>query len=338
MSFLRSILTLAAAGLVLATAFALAARLWWPFELFSHFRLQYAVTALVLGLAALALRAYPTAAVLAAVALVHGWAIKDLWLGGGGMAGATPMAGVPLRVLSANVLASNPAPDQVLDFILAADADLVVLVDARGERWREVLAKIGVTYPYQAPEARGRDDHTAVILFSRLPILEHRRVRRPGGRESNVLAEIAVGDCTIAVAAVHFISPSPIDAHDTRRRDRGLAYLAESIEGTDRPMIVAGDFNTSPWSPQFRDLLAATELHDAAVGHGYIGTWPRWFWPMRIPIDHILVKGLAVATITRGPAIGSDHFPIVADLRLVGGCSDRAQRGRRALPPGAHAG
>ena len=75
---LNVILMLAAAGLVLASAFALGARLWWAFDLFSHFRLQYLVAALMLLVAALALRNYPAAALLAAVALVHGWAIKDL--------------------------------------------------------------------------------------------------------------------------------------------------------------------------------------------------------------------------------------------------------------------
>ena len=75
---LRLILAVATAGLALVTIFALSARLWWAFDLFSHFRLQYVAIAAVLCVAALAIRAYPSAAVLAAVALVHGWAIKDL--------------------------------------------------------------------------------------------------------------------------------------------------------------------------------------------------------------------------------------------------------------------
>jgi hypothetical protein len=98
---------LTAAGLALATAGALSARLWWLFDLFSHFRLQYVIAASVLAVAALAVRVYPAAVVLAAVALVHGWAVRDLWLGGGTVVAAAP-AGVPLRVASANVLASNP--------------------------------------------------------------------------------------------------------------------------------------------------------------------------------------------------------------------------------------
>ena len=82
-------------------------------------------------------------------------------------------------------------------------------------------------------------------------------------------------------------------------------------------MIVAGDFNVTPWSPHFRDLLKAAGLRNAACGPGYLATWPRWFWPARIPIDHVLLKGpWAVTTLRLGPAFGSDHYPIIADLCL----------------------
>ena len=336
MAFVRLMLALAAAGLLLVTTLVLAAPLWWLGDLFSHFRLQYALAALILGLAALALRAYPAAVVLAAVALVHGWAIKDLWLGGG-LSGVTPMTGLPLRIVSANVLAGNSAPSRVLDFVLAADADLVVLVDAQGERWREVLATIKLRYPHWAPKTAWRDGGApVVVLFSRHPILDYQIVRAPGGRGSNILAEIAVAKCRLAVAAVHTASPSPTDSHDTRRRNRALAFIGKRIQYTHEPMIVTGDFNTSPWSPHFRDFLAATGLRNAADGHGYIGTWPGWSRLLRIPIDHVLIKGpLTVATITRGPAIGSDHFPIVADLHIAGKCEialDPLVEGSRSAP------
>ena len=139
----------AVAGLALVTVFAVSARIWWAFDVFSHFRLQYSVIALVLCGAAFAVRAYPSTAVLAAVALVHGWAIKDLWVGGSAEAG---FDGTPVRVASANVRKRNPAPEEVLNFVRDSDADVMVLVDARGKRWRDVLWAIGADYPYRAPE------------------------------------------------------------------------------------------------------------------------------------------------------------------------------------------
>jgi endonuclease/exonuclease/phosphatase (EEP) superfamily protein YafD len=312
---LNLIVMLAAAGLVLATACALGARLWWAFDLFSHFRLQYLVAALILLAAALALRNYPAATLLAAVALVHGWAIKDLWLGG--TASAAP-GGAPLRVMSANVLAANPTPDAILELVRAADADLVVLVDAKRRRWRPVLSELGTLYPHQAPSSWRAG--APVILLSRHPVVAEEVVQAPGGRRPYLMAELAVGGQPLVVVAVHPSSPSPSEPGHSRRRNRELDHIAAVVSDTDRPAIVAGDFNTTPWSPHFRDLVAAGGLRNAAGGHGYVATWPTWFWPALIPIDHVLLKGpLAVTTVRRGPPVGSDHYPLIADLRLPPG-------------------
>lgn len=302
------VLLVAATGLVLATGCALAARLWWVFDLFSHFRLQYLVAAAILGLVALAMRAWPTAALLAAVALVHGFAIRDLWLGGMPAAAA---GGMPFRVLTINVLAHNLTPDAVFQFVSASDADLVVLVDAKRWRWRQVVSDLGRPYPYQAP--RSWPEPPPVFVLSRFPIVTGDVGAEDdvaaGGRRPYLMAELAVGGQTLVVAGVHASLRAP--------GRRALARLAEIVSSTDRAVIVAGDFNSTPWSPHFRDLLGRAGLRNAADGQGYIATWPRWFWPAQIPIDHVLLKGpCAVTALRRGPALGSDHYPIIADLCL----------------------
>ncbi len=335
---------LAAAGLVLATGCTLAARFWWLFDLFSHFRLQYVVAAGTLGVVALAMRAWPTAAVLVLVALVHGfaikdlwatkdlWAIKGLWAAKGLRLGRTPAAaagGMRLRVLSLNVLAHNLTPNAVFQFVRASDADLVVLVDAKRWRWRQVVADLGRPYPYQAPLRWPQPP--PVFVFSRFPIVradigsddivadERERLRAP---RPYLVVELAVGGQTLVVAGVHStwlgpgLGPGP-GATGHHRRQRDLDRLGAIVRTIDRPVIVAGDFNSTPWSPHFGDLLRAAGLRNAADGQGYIATWPCWFWPAQIPIDHVLLKGpLAVLGLRRGPALGSDHYPLIADLCL----------------------
>jgi endonuclease/exonuclease/phosphatase (EEP) superfamily protein YafD len=208
----------------------------------------------------------------------------------------------------------------VLQFARAADADLVVLVDARQRRWQPVLDALAELYPYRAPRAwRARPP---VILLSRHPIISAKVMEAPRSRRPYLVAEVQVGEQTLVIAGVHPSSPSPSEPRDSRRRNRELDHIAEVAGEADRPLIVAGDFNTTPWSPYFHDLLTAAGLRNAADGQGYIGTWPTWFWPALIPIDHVLVRGpLAVTTVRRGPAVGSDHYPIIANLRLVAGPS-----------------
>lgn len=301
-----------AAALVAITAAVFSARLWWAFDLFTHFRLQYVVVAVVLGVAAVAVGAHVSATALAVVAIVHGWAIKDLWIGDPGDAGG---AGTPLRIISANVLGTNATPDQVLAFLRGAEADVVVLVEVGTERWDGVLAELAILYPYRAPDQERRRD--TVRLLSRYPVLNAQLVEPEGGRRPYLEAEIDVGSTPVVVIGVHPPSPSPSDATDSRRRNRQLDHIAAVVEDHDRPLIVAGDFNTSPWSPHFHDFIAATGLRNAAEGHGWIATWPAGFWPAQVPIDHVLVRGPLVSHIRRGPFIGSDHYPLIADLRLV---------------------
>jgi endonuclease/exonuclease/phosphatase (EEP) superfamily protein YafD len=317
---LKLIVTLAASGLALVTLFALSARLWWAFDLFSHFRLQYLIAAACLCVVALAIRARPAAAVLAVVVLVHGFAIKDLWLGG---TASAALGGTPVRVVSANVWAENPTPAKALQFVRASDPDLVVLVDARSRRWRRALAELEALYPYHSQRswptegARG-PKAAAVILFSRYRILAEKVVSPPKGRRPYLVANLEVGGRALTLVGVHSLSPFPDEPGRSRRRNRELDHIAEAIRNTEGPVIAAGDFNATPWSPHFQDLVAAGGLRNAILGHGYVATWPTWFWPALIPIDHVLVKGpLAVTTLRRGPGIGSDHYPLIADLRLL---------------------
>lgn len=313
---MRTVLALAAAALALATACALAARLSWAFDLFSHFRPHYAALAFLLGVVAFVARAYPAALALAAITLLNGWAVRDLWLGGGAAAAAAQEA-IPIRVLSANVLAANPTPGKVVDLVRESEADVVVLVDAEGERWREALAALGEIYPHRVPD-RWRAG-APVVLFSRWPVPAETVVQPAAAERPYVVARLAAPGATPLVVGVHPASPSPTEPEDSRERNYQLDHIGATVEGIAGPVVLAGDLNTTPWSPHFRDLLAATGLRDAGTGQGWLPTWPVRLGPVGIPIDHVLVRGeVAVAGLRRGPDIGSDHYPLIADLRVGG--------------------
>ncbi len=91
------------------------------------------------------------------------------------------------------------------------------------------------------------------------------------------------------------------------------------------PLIVAGDFNLTPWSPRFPAVLSASGLKLADTGSIWPHTWPApsgWFYGGLVvrgfPIDHILVsRHFALLAARRGPDIGSDHLPVIVDLALA---------------------
>ena len=87
------------------------------------------------------------------------------------------------------------------------------------------------------------------------------------------------------------------------------------IEG---PKLLIGDLNISMWSHLYDDFETATGMTNTRRGFGAIPTWPQQLPFGRIPIDHCLVSThFAVVDTRRGPAIGSDHLPLIVDLSLL---------------------
>jgi endonuclease/exonuclease/phosphatase (EEP) superfamily protein YafD len=83
----------------------------------------------------------------------------------------------------------------------------------------------------------------------------------------------------------------------------------------DGRVVMLGDFNTTPYSPIFPEVLKIGRLRDSALGFVPQTTWQSRFPLFGLPIDHILVgHGVSVLDRHVGAGIGSDHFPIIADL------------------------
>lgn len=145
-----------------------------------------------------------------------------------------------------------------------------------------------------------------VALLSRLPIRSTRIVdlgrvveRWDVADRYAILAEVAIGDTTVTVTALHLSFALPNALAQLRRLGGFLP--------THRPSVVAGDCNL--WGP-----LAATTLgnHRRAVrGRS---------WPAARPhsqLDHILVsRSVAVLRSEVLPPAGSDHRPVQAQLEV----------------------
>lgn len=129
----------------------------------------------------------------------------------------------------------------------------------------------------------------------------------------------AGGDSTLAFTNTH------LDSRSADRRRASVVQLAEWLAGTagEGPSIVVGDFNTGPDDPVF-ELLAEAGLRSAlppeagGTNHRFTGTAEGR------RLDHILVsrhfevlKGRVSYLRPRG-RLPSDHWPVVADLRLHG--------------------
>ena len=187
--------------------------------------------------------------------------------------------------------------------------------------WAGALSALAKHYPFS--EVVPRQGAFGIGVLSR-HVLHHVEVLDLGHPSyPAILARLHAGERRLALLAAH--PPPPVaDALFAARNDQ-LRELAGLIHGIASPKVLVGDLNTSPWSPYFSRLLRQSGLANARDGFGILPTWPSFFRPAMIPIDHCLISpGVGVKHMTTGPDIGSDHLPVIIDLLV-----------ERAGPPAA---
>jgi endonuclease/exonuclease/phosphatase (EEP) superfamily protein YafD len=298
----------ALAGVCAASVAAWLAPFGWPFELFSHFRPQLAVTAALLVPALVFSRA-PRAALLATglAALLFLPSAQRL------------LADVPAPacgtnafvVVTANVQFSNDDPQRFLDWVAQHPADVIVIQEVT-PRWAEVLATLD-QYPHRRMITRA--DPYGIAMLSRWPFEKIDAVDLAGDGIPSLDANLQVKGQRIHVLGLH--TRWPITPELARRRDRALLRAAVLVREQSLPTVAAGDLNLAPDSPVFAQLLHASGLRDVLADKGWHPTWMAGFWPLALRIDHQLVSpALCIEQVEVGAEIGSDHRPVIARYRL----------------------
>jgi endonuclease/exonuclease/phosphatase (EEP) superfamily protein YafD len=102
-------------------------------------------------------------------------------------------------------------------------------------------------------------------------------------------------------------------------RNLGLEKLAGYLNSMrQRPLIVMGDFNTTPWSKaywQFSRRLGRS-FYNPAKGKGLKLSW-IFFGLFGAHIDHIIVNRLIrTKEIVLDESLGSDHRLVYADFQI----------------------
>ncbi|NJD31244.1 MAG: endonuclease/exonuclease/phosphatase family protein [Gammaproteobacteria bacterium] len=305
----REWVRIALGGLCLATLFALAAPLGWPFELFSHFRPQYAAAALILALLLVLLRR-PWPAVLAGLlAVFHALPAMQRTVADEPVAACS---GPEFTVITANLQFSNHDTRPFLAWLAAHPADLVVVQEVT-TAWAGELSRVA-TYPHQ--ELLVREDPYGIGVLSRWPLEAIEPEDFAGDGLPSLSGRVAIGGAPLRFLALH--THWPIVPSLARARDESLGAAAELLRSGQGPAVALGDLNLTVYSPEFARLLTASGLRDSMHGAWWRPTWMAGFWPLALRIDHVLVSpAVCVESTEVGPSIGSDHRPVIARLRLA---------------------
>jgi endonuclease/exonuclease/phosphatase (EEP) superfamily protein YafD len=238
-------------------------------------------------------------------------------------------SGPRLKVISANVWYRNEDYQAAVNYLTAADADVVGLLEVT-PNWRAALAPLYDRYPY-------RLDCTAILppceimLLSKVPFTRSGMGPVEGRSPSVAWAEIQLAGRPLIVLETHFAWPllpasdnggaatagmlvdPPLPGTAPLLQSQQASALSRFLAGLGKDVVVMGDFNSVPWSMTQVGLRRAANLRDPGPA---VPTWPSWqpAWS-RLPIDHILVGGdLVRRDFRHGNYINSDHLPVAAEI------------------------
>jgi endonuclease/exonuclease/phosphatase (EEP) superfamily protein YafD len=297
-------------ALALATLAALLGRLGWPFELFSHFRVQLLAAWLVLAVLLLALRLPRAGLVAVALAALQGYL---LWPVPGVAPAAASCSGPGLTVVSANPRYTNAEHRRLLAWLRADPPDLLVVQELT-PAWSAALEQglPELAHGLHVPRA----DAYGIALLGAAPFASITALDLADDGKPSLRGRVTGPQATFEVLAVH--ARWPITPGLYARRNAALDSMAELARTAAVPLVLVGDLNLSAHSPDFARLLERSGLRDAAADRVWRPTWMAGFWPLALRIDHVLVSpGICVESVEVGPPIGSDHRPLRVRLRLA---------------------
>jgi len=219
-----------------------------------------------------------------------------------------------LKVMEFNAWNANPDVAGAAAFILASKADIIVVEEALGHP--PIAALVKSAYPYQQ-SCEGQGCST-MILSRQAPTASGGLAQGDSenrGALSAAWMRIATPNGPFTIVGVHLGRPWPWPRF---RQDRALLrrYVASLDPGST---IVTGDFNLPSWTFQMHNLQAGLPSLRSV---GVIRTWPGIVGSVTstvpvVDLDHMYVGGQwRIMDARRGPFLGSDHYPIIANLQM----------------------
>lgn len=220
---------------------------------------------------------------------------------------------VRLSLITANVLMTNHNAPALIEQVRRHSPDIVVTLESDAW-WEDQLDALSGDYPHRI--SCPLDNLYGMHVFSRLPLhdTETRFLVDPDAPSMHALVELTTGD-RIRVHFLHPKPPSPSENDSSQERDAELVIVARSVAESDAPIIVTGDLNDVAWSRTTRLFRKISKLLDPRVGRGMFNTFHADHPYARWPLDHLFhSRHFRVARLARLDHIGSDHFPLFAEL------------------------
>jgi endonuclease/exonuclease/phosphatase (EEP) superfamily protein YafD len=309
-------------GLLILTAILSLGSLFfriYPLELLSHFRVYYFLLSclIAIGFLGCQLRGLknwlPLSLSLGLIVFNSAWILP--WY----LPNSHQGSGNTIRVVVFNINVENDQWAAIADALRTQQPDVAVLIETTPQATTELSTRLANLLPFSF-RASGRD----LTILSRLPLISPESKTFSSG--TALITSLQVQDKTVKLIATH--PKVPIKPSVLAIRNALLAQLATYIKSQkNESLIFLGDFNLTPWSPYYAQLVQQIQLHNTRLGFGIQPSWiesttylavPDWLTALiKLPIDHIFVsQDIRVSNCKTLKAANSDHRMLWSDLVL----------------------
>jgi endonuclease/exonuclease/phosphatase (EEP) superfamily protein YafD len=275
-------------------------------------RFHLAIATVAIGTLALLLRSWRTTLCALPLSIVLLWPTITSYL----PKHPAPAAGPTVRLMSMNLMFNNRNANAIVDQIRQADPDIVAIQEYT-QFADELLPRELADYPYRLTDPDDNEDPRGMALFSRIPMQAELQHMNGSIWRRQIRASLLIDGKPVVLYDIHPASPQSMAAIMRNRVE--TADLIGQFQQEHDPLIVVGDFNATPQTPNLHayESLGLCSTHDlAGIGRGT--TWPDVGLIKHLPgfrIDHILLGQQLTCTEDHvGGPTGSDHRPIIADI------------------------
>lgn len=225
------------------------------------------------------------------------------------------------RLMTFNVFGRNEEPESIVENIASVDPDFVALQEYSPDVRSVVHPLLSEVYPHFQYCAGGQ--RAFVGLYSRLPFepLDEdtcsSSIISPD-RTARIIVRVETpSGPDFSLATTHNDWPAPV----TRQAEQ-FATLRDALSTVEPPLILVGDFNSTPWSYTLKTFVSQSGL----TRHTHnMPTFPMLWYYLRdwrptlpfLPIDHVMTRGeIGIHSLTTGEPSGSDHLPIIVEFSV----------------------
>lgn len=215
-----------------------------------------------------------------------------------------------LKIIQANLWDENPTLEKELAWIVAQKPDVVITQESTRRSRDLILAASG--WQVACGDCQ-------VMIFSPMKPVSTATPRQVEPYPPVARATFRRADGEFTVIGTHYVWPT----REGRQQAEGRSLAGVLGRFDKHRLILAGDFNSTPWSFSRRredaafGLIRRTRALFSWPAGRFTGGDIQAPFPV-LPIDHIYAgPGWATVKVERGPSLGSDHYPVVVTLAPV---------------------